>query len=1111
MLHGDHEFQSVVGGEDISGHPEHGAYWPPRPFARARATEAIQNLLDNAHDDTPAARSVVDLLRRTQREAGKLDAFADLARHTLLGDGDALADGRQWLREQLRQHEASARAHVPAHDATPGDPAGFGDPHGPGGPGELGAEAWVHPTAVLDIAIGAAFTALDADRDRVLGAIQQRMLDVARLLAATMTVLTGIPLDIGGRERFDVFLDRIGDVHRFDDLHLDLAGCLGDLLDVLSRPGGAVSGASQVSHVEVDDNTDRIGSVSPNPVCTGAKLTLTAKAGESFAERPGVTVAFAPCGQLAIDITWSPSSVTVTVPSGARSGPMYFARPDAAAGSTLATTAATELGAVLGNCPFFGAGAATSMLVGALHDPLDNARCFLPIGVGVLVTIIEAPEIKMFRAVAQNGAPITSQSLPGPNDPIRLEWEVTAEAGAPVDVRLLAGGTQLAQGLGLRASQAIQAAGATTTYSLVVTSGCGVVRDDLLVTVLRVLRFDPPDVSIAQGGVATLNLVVDSAPPTDTTIFLTTVPSHPSAPGWVTMPARQTQVSLSYPGVQPGKPHEAALTVIAYAPRYASAVGKIWVEPPLGTHEVVADRTGGQGLAAVNVVGVHAALTSAGSVLLFAYDESSSTYADINTGKSAVLDPVTNTVQSIPMSCNLFCAGHAFLGDGRLVVAGGQSSAITVGGWIGSRFGIGRGADHDVHVFGSGMWSRLLPDMPGARWYPTCTTLSDGRVLIVSGYAAHAYSTLNSDYEIVDGTTDSLVKRSSFKTLLPYNYEFDLYPFVHVLPGRNLFVHCHDTTWLLPLDGSNEPVIGGLGFTPFYNAQPPNSRTYPGQGACVVLPLDPDAPTKAKILVVGGGGGPHGTIGPATAASTSAEIFDFDASTALDSQPQWRFTRDSAGNQTFLTNPRLMADAVLLPDGTVAVIGGAGAGKADNAGPPIMWIESFDPATEVFSQRTGISVPRLYHSSALLLPDGSVMIAGSTGARWDQSISGGSNNEFRIEIYHPPYLFRGPRPALRLPTTSLRYGQSLAIEVLTGAKKITKVVLLRHGSTTHTNNMDQRYVGVKITSSTETHVTVTLPPDGGVAPPGPYLVYVTSEDANGAPVPSVGVPALVGP
>jgi hypothetical protein len=306
-------------------------------------------------------------------------------------------------------------------------------------------------------------------------------------------------------------------------------------------------------------------------------------------------------------------------------------------------------------------------------------------------------------------------------------------------------------------------------------------------------------------------------------------------------------------------------------------------------------------------------------------------------------------------------------------------------------------------------------------------------------------------------------------------------------------------------------VIGDLGFTPFYNASSPNSRTYPGQGACVLLPLDPDTPTKASLLVVGGGGGPDGGINPTTPASDTAEIFEFDSAAGLDVQPGWRFTRDSAGNRTFLTNRRLMADAVLLPDGTVAIIGGAGGGKADDAGPPIMWIESFDPATETFTSRTGITVPRLYHSTALLLPDGSVMIAGSTGARWSQSISGGSANEFRIEVYDPPYLFRGPRPALRLKTAVVRYGQPLEIEIPTGPRMIKKAVLIRHGSTTHTNNMDQRYVGLRITETTDTHIKVALPADGALAPPGPYMLFVISADANGDPVPSIGSHVMLGP
>jgi hypothetical protein len=978
----------------------------------------------------------------------------------------------------------------------------------------LRAEPWLNPSGLLDIAVGTGFIAVDANRRHVLPQLQQRLENVARSVAIVMTVLGDMPPGLNGRDQFDWFSDRLGDLNRFDDFDLDLGGCVGELLDVLGRSNGALAQASHVSELEIDDNTDRIASVAPDPVCTGARVTLTAKTGQPFVERPDVTVAFSPCGRLGTDIAWTPNAVTVTVPTGATTGPVYFARHDTAAASNLSATAAIEIDTVLDNCPFLRQGSSNSVAVAALRQPLDNARCFLPISVGVVVGVTQSPEIRLFRAVAQNGSPINSTSLPGPDDAISIEWEVTAGVGANQDIRLLAGRRAvLAQGLALRGKYDIAKARTTKTYTLVVTSRCGVVRQHLVVPVLHVLRFDPPDVSIAQGQTAVLDLLVDRPSPTATTVFLTTLPTHPTAPGWAMIPAGGTHVQVTYTGLQPGPPQVPALTAIAYAPGYASsATGRVWVASPLGTREVVADHTGNQGLPAIDVVGVHAALTRTGSVLLFAYDESPSSYADINTGKSAVWNPLTKEVQSIPMSRNLFCAGHAFLGDGRLLVAGGQSSAITEGGAFGSWFGVaGPGADHDVHVFDSGAWSRVLPDMPGARWYPTCTTLPDGRVLIVSGYAAHAHFTLNGDYEIFDATTNSLVKRGSLTTLLIYDEEFDLYPFLKIIPGGNLFVHSHDTTWLLPLDSSNEPVIGGLGYTPFYNAQSQNSRTYPGQGACVLLPLDPDAPTKASILIVGGGGGPAGSIDATTTASNTAEIITFDSSVALDAQAQWRFTRDGAGNQTFLSNPRLMADAVLLPDGTVAIIGGAGGGKADDAGPPVMWIESFDPATENFTQRTGITVPRLYHSTALLQPDGSVLIAGSTGGRWHYSISGGSGNEFRLEVYHPPYLFRGPRPGLRLPNTSLHYGQAITMEIPTGAKKIKRAALIRHGSTTHTNNMDQRYVGLKIASSTDTHITVILPPDGAVAPPGPYMIFVVSNDANNDPVPSTGISVLLGP
>ena len=1081
-------------GEALAHGHEH-AYWPFRNLARGRPVAEMRELVTGGADHpAPEAKAIVERLRDTLKRLDDLDEFSGFARQAVLGNVDALGAGRDWLGRRLLEHGDFSR-----HDTEFHQPASAVHRQG-----LLVAQPWMSPSALLDLAIGVAFISSQEDRQPALEMVKGHIQSVGRIVAATMTVVPEIPRGLDPRKRFGQFLERLVDFGRFDDLRLDLADCLGELLHALGRPGGALAGATRGAELEIDDNTDRIDSGAPNPVCTGARLTLTAKAGESFVERSDVGVAFAPCGQLGIDVTWSTASVSVTVPERAKTGPVYFARRDQTGGSA---PGSGDSAGVLGNCPFLGGGATSSLMAGAMQSPLGNARCFLPLGRGLPIAVNKAAAIWTFSAVDRNGSSYSGMSRPAPTDEVILQWEVTSDAALSPTVQLFRDGVLIAQNLPLRAKHIVPPPQVDGIYTLEVTSGCGIVRQQLAVRVLRLLSFEPSDISVGEQQIATFNLHVDRPAAADTVIFLTSVPAHPTTPGAVTIPAGQTQVAVSYATLQAGAPGEPALTAIAYAPGHASASARAWVAAPLGTHEVVADQAGTGALAAIDVVGVHAVLMPTGSVLLFAYDESPSLYTDVHTGKSALWNPQNNEVQAIRMSRNLFCAGHAFLGDGRLLVAGGQSTAISVGGWVGSLFGFqGSGADHDLHLFAGSSWTRVLPDMPGARWYPTCMTLPDGRVLIVSGFSAHAYSTLNADYEIFDGTTNSIARKSGFAALLPFSHEFDLYPFLQVLPGRNLFVHSHETSWLLALNGSSEPVISGLGYTPYYNGRSPNSRTYPGQGACVMLPLDPDQPTRASILVIGGGGAVDGGLSSNTPADNTAEIFEFDSSLPLDEQAQWRFTgeRGPTPSQTFLTQARIMADAVLLPDGTVAVIGGAGSGKADAAWPPIMWIESFDPATETFSRRAGMSVARLYHSTSLLLPDGSVMIAGSTGWRWDQSISGGSDNEFRIEIYYPPYLFRGPRPTFRLAGTSLQYGQQLSIEVPTGTGPVVKVAAIRHGSTTHTNNMDQRYVGLKITSRSATQLEVTLPPDAAIAPPGPYMLFVVAADANNELVPSIG-------
>lgn len=237
----------------------------------------------------------------------------------------------------------------------------------------------------------------------------------------------------------------------------------------------------------------------------------------------------------------------------------------------------------------------------------------------------------------------------------------------------------------------------------------------------------------------------------------------------------------------------------------------------------------------LDTVAVHLALLRTDKIIAFTGDD-----ADIgnwNIGKSSLWDPANPNAKENPaLARNLFCCGHCFLSDGRLLVAGGQSTVhppFTFG--ILSFFGIlqlfTRGADHDIHVFDpqAQTWNRY-ENMPKARWYPTCVTLHDGRALIVSGVYSQAHNFLfknfmNKTYEVFDSSTNSL------STPKPFLKKINAYPFLHVLPGGTLFVHSDYTTRLVNLSN----------FTPYpekFETKHKGTRTYPAMGCCTLLPIN---------------------------------------------------------------------------------------------------------------------------------------------------------------------------------------------------------------------------------------------------------------------------------
>jgi hypothetical protein len=179
---------------------------------------------------------------------------------------------------------------------------------------------------------------------------------------------------------------------------------------------------------------------------------------------------------------------------------------------------------------------------------------------------------------------------------------------------------------------------------------------------------------------------------------------------------------------------------------------------------------------------------------------------------------------------------------------------------------------------------------------------------------------------------------------------------------------------------------------------------------------------------------------------------------------------------------RMHLTATLLPDRTVLVNGGAE--MEENAAMAAFDAEIFDPVAGTWTIGATSRVPRLYHSVALLVPDGRVVTAGSNPAR--------RTEELRIEVYWPPYLFRGPRPTISLSDTTADYGQDLTATV-TSDRPLRWMSLVRPGAGTHSVDNEQRLVDVAFTARDGDEVRVELPTSAGLAPPGWYMLFAVDE------------------
>ncbi|KAJ3288015.1 hypothetical protein HK104_008358, partial [Borealophlyctis nickersoniae] len=220
-----------------------------------------------------------------------------------------------------------------------------------------------------------------------------------------------------------------------------------------------------------------------------------------------------------------------------------------------------------------------------------------------------------------------------------------------------------------------------------------------------------------------------------------------------------------------------------------------------------------------------------------------------------------------------------------------------------------------------------------------------------------------------------------------------------------------------------------------------------------------------------------------------------------------------------MPTPRLMPVNVLLSDGTILYLNGATWGQAGgNSGqvqyayPPIFSIDLFDPRTNRWTSLANMTIPRLYHSGALLLPSGHVITTGSemqnyedfwpvpNEACWPAREDAACKDPFerRIERFAPPYLQTGwERPLMGQVTYRVTYGSLFKINMVSDALKIDTLNAIPYSTTTHGINTDQRQVELEIMAKTDTALYVRAPRSGGIAPPGHWMLFALERGVPG--------------
>ena len=395
-----------------------------------------------------------------------------------------------------------------------------------------------------------------------------------------------------------------------------------------------------------------------------------------------------------------------------------------------------------------------------------------------------------------------------------------------------------------------------------------------------------------------------------------------------------------------------------------------------------------------------------------------------------VWDPESGAFSDIRQGThNAFCSGQVFLPDGRLFIPGGH---------ISDNKGLKK-----VQIFNwqTESWEEAA-SMGAGRWYPTATVLANGWVAVVAGTDEN--SSGNPYPELWDG--------SQWRVLTGAPLLHPFYPWMHPAPDGRIFNSGPGqiTNYLNP-SGNGEWIKG------------PTSRGgYREWGGSIMY-----AP--GKILIMGGG-----------STTNTAETIDLNIGSG------WQFT----GSMQYR---RRQMNATVLPTGEVLVVGGSQGTGFNDESQAVLPAELWSPETGTWRTLASMQVPRLYHSSAVLMPDARVLVTG--GGR-----CAGCINHYDAEFFSPPYLFAADgspatRPVITEVATSVSHGQSFVVKV-GDPSGISRVTWVRLPATTHSFDQNQWINELAFTQNAGA-LTVNAPANAYLAPAGHYMLFVI--DSSGVP------------